>query len=273
MRRLGVTIFLSLIALVYAFPVVYMVALSFKDGAEIFANPTEILPRWAELLDPGNYSKAFAVAPLGRFLFNSLVVSASVTLLQVVTAVPCAFALARMQFWGRGVVLALVTASIMIPGEVTIVPNYLTISALGFLDRYPGLVVPFATSGFGIFMLYQYFRSIPKELEEAVIVDGGSKLRFLWQFLVPLSAPAVLAFAVYAFITTWNQYLWPLVATQSTEMRTAQVGLGMFRTENEASSWGVIMAATSVLVLPSIVIFALTQKQFVRGLTTAGIKG
>ena len=114
---------------------------------------------------------------------------------------------------------------------------------------------------------------MPRELEEAAIVDGASRMRFLFQVLVPVSMPAIVAFGVFAFVSAWNQYLWPLVATQSTAMRTVQIGVGMFRSEQEATSWGLVMAATSILVLPSIALFVATQKQFVRGLTMSGVKG
>ncbi len=122
-------------------------------------------------------------------------------------------------------------------------------------------------------MLYQFFKSVPKELEEAALLDGASRLRFLFQIMVPLSLPAIVAFGIYAFVSAWNQYLWPLVLTQSTEMQTAQIGIGIFRSQNESTSWGVIMAATVMLVAPTIALFVATQKQFVRGITMSGLKG
>jgi len=269
-KRLWATVVLCLPAIAHIFPVLYMLSLSFKSAGEIFQYPPKLIPTTFDL---ANYVKAFESAPLARFLFNSLVVSLGVTLLQLVTSVLAAFALARLEFGGKKLLLGLVLATMMVPGEVTIVPNYLTIAHFGWLDTYVSMIAPFAASGFGVFLLYQFFRTIPMELEEAVIVDGGSRFRFLWQFVLPLSAPAVVAFAVYAFVATWNMYLWPLVVTQSTSMRTVQIGIGMFRSENESSSWGVIMAATAILVAPSILLFVATQKQFVRGITMSGIKG
>ena len=264
------TLILCLPALAHIFPVLYMLSLSFKTAQEIFKYPPDLVPA---AFDLANYFKAFEAAPLARFLLNSLIVSVGVTLLQLVTSVLAAFALARVEFYGKKIMLGLILATMMVPGEVTIVPNYLTIARFGWLDTYTSMIVPFAASGFGVFLLYQFFQTIPHELEEAVVVDGGSKFRFLWQFVLPLSAPAVVAFAVYAFVATWNMYLWPLVVTQSTSMRTVQIGIGMFRAENEASSWGIIMAATAILVAPSILLFVATQKQFVRGITMSGIKG
>jgi len=269
-RRLVATLFLCLPALIQFFPVFYLICISFKVGGEVIQYPPKLLP---ERLNPANYQEAMEAAPLGRFLLNSFIVASSMTLLQVFTAILAAFALARLEFKGKRVVLAFVLGTMMVPGEVTIIPNYFTLAKLDWLNTYRGLVIPFAASGFGIFLLYQFFRTIPKELEEAVYMDGASRLRFLFQFVVPLSMPAILAFAIYAFVSAWNQYLWPLVVTQTTDMQTAQIGIGMFRSQNESTSWGVIMAATAMLIAPTILLFVATQKQFVRGITMSGLKG
>lgn len=269
-RRLWATLFLCLPALAHFFPIFYLVCISFKVGGEVIKYPPVLLPR---SLNPANYSEALAAAPLGRFLLNSFIVASAMTLLQVTTAILAAFALARMEFKGKKLVLGFIVATMMVPGEVTIIPNYFTLAHMNWLDSYQGLILPFAASGFGIFLLYQFFRTIPKELEEAVYMDGASRLRFLFQFVVPLSLPAIFAFAIYAFVGAWNQYLWPLVVTQSTQMQTAQIGIGMFRSQNESVSWGVIMAATTMLITPTILLFVATQKQFVRGITMSGLKG
>jgi sn-glycerol 3-phosphate transport system permease protein len=269
-RRLTATLILLIPAALQLFPLFYLVGMSFKTGAEVMAYPPRLLPR---ALDPVNYAAAAATAPLWRFLLNSLLVSAAITALQTLTAVLAAFALARFEFPGKALAFGFIMATMLVPGEVTIIPNYYLVARLGWIDTYAGLVAPFAASGFGVFLLHQFFRTIPKELEEAAALDGASRLRFLFQIAVPLSAPAVTAFAVYAFINAWNQYLWPLVVVQSTAMQTAQIGLGMFRSQNESLSWGVIMAATAMLVSPTLLLFFAAQKQFVRGLTMSGLKG
>lgn len=264
------TLMLLVPAIVQFFPIFYLICISLKVGGEVIQYPPTLLPR---RLDFANYREALAAAPLLRFLFNSLLVASVMTLFQVVTAVLAAFALARLEFRGKRLALGFILATMMIPGEVTIIPNYYTLAAWDGLDTYWGLILPFATSGFGIFLIYQFFRTLPKELEEAVYMDGGSRLRFLFQFAVPLSWPAILAFGIYAFVNAWNQYLWPLVVTQSTEMQTAQIGIGMFRSANESTSWGVIMAATAMLIAPSVLLFVATQRQFVKGMTMSGLKG
>lgn len=232
--------------------------------------PPLLLPRSLNL---ENYAVALESAPLLRFLINSIVVSCAITLLQVITSILAAFALSRIDFRGKKLALGLIVATMMVPGEVTLIPNYFTMAHFDLLNSYLSLILPYSVSGFGIFLLYQFFRTIPRELEEAVLVDGGSRFRFLFQFVVPLSLPAIFAFAIYAFVNAWNQYLWPLVVTQSTDMQTAQIGLGMIRSQQESTSWGVIMAATVILIVPSIAIFFATQKQLIRGITMSGIKG
>ena len=138
---------------------------------------------------------------------------------------------------------------------------------------YRFLTYKFNISGLFALFLYQFFKTIPKELEEAAYLEGCSRLRFLFQFMIPLSFPALTAFGIYAFVGAWNQYLWPLIITQTTEMQTAQIGIGMFRSQNESMSWGVIMAATAMLISPTVLLFIATQKQFVKGITMSGIKG
>lgn len=264
------TAFLFLPALLQAFPIFYLVCVSLKIGPEVIQYPPKLLP---QALDFGNYAQALKTAPLMRFLLNSLLVAGAITLFQILTAILAAYALARLEFAGKKWVLALILATMMVPGEVTIIPNYFTMARFDWLNTYTGLVLPFTASGFGVFLLYQFFRTLPKELEEAAIVDGASRLRFLFQFVVPLSLPAILAFGIYAFVSAWNQYLWPLVVTSSTHMQTAQIGIGLFRSQNESASWGVIMAATAILISPTVALFVATQKQFVRGITMSGLKG
>jgi sn-glycerol 3-phosphate transport system permease protein len=263
------TLLLFVPAVLQLFPILYVISLSFKDKAEVFKYPPALLP---EHIHHANYLTALNAAPLGRFLINSLVVASAITFFQVLTAILAAYALARMEFFGKKLIFGLIIATMMVPGEVTIIPNFLTVAKLNWIDTYQGLILPFAASGFGVFLLYQFMRSIPKELEEAAMLDGASRIRFLFQFVVPFSMPAITAFSVYAFVNAWNQYLWPLIVTQSTEMQTVQIGIGMFRSQNESESWGVIMAATVILVSPMIALFVATQKQFVRGMTMGGLK-
>ena len=269
-KRIWATLVLLLPALVQAFPLVYLLCVSWKEGSEVIQYPPKFFPKGLNWI---NYHEALSAAPLVRFLINSAVVASSITLLQLFTSVLAAYALSRLEFRGQKWVMGLIVGTMMIPGEVTIIPNYYTLAAWNGLNTFSALIVPFSASGFGIFFLYQFFKTIPKELEEAAYLEGCSRLRFLFQFMIPLSFPAITAFGIYAFVGAWNQYLWPLIITQTTEMQTAQIGIGMFRSQNESMSWGVIMAATAMLISPTVLLFIATQKQFVKGITMSGIKG
>ena len=269
-NRMLATLVLLLPAAIQCFPLLYLLCVSSKKGGEVIQYPPRLFPEQLTLI---NYQEALSSAPLVRFLLNSALVATSITFLQVFTSVLAAYALSRLEFKGQKWVMALIVGTMMIPGEVTIIPNYFTLASWNWLNTYPALILPFSVSGFGIFLLYQFFKTIPKELEEAAMLEGCSRLRFLFQFMVPLSLPAITAFAIYSFVGAWNQYLWPLIVTQSTEMQTAQIGIGMFRSQNESMSWGVIMAATAMLISPTVLLFIATQKQFVRGITMSGIKG
>lgn len=268
--RVLFTLILALPAIIHIFPVLYMVSVSFKNAVEAYQFPPTLFPDQPIV---GNYPEAFRAAPLWQFMLNSLIAATGITVIQMVTSILAAYALARMDFPGRKIVLGSIVAILMVPPEITVLPNYLMVVRGGLLDTYTALIAPYSASAFGIFLLYQFFRGVPKELEEAAMIDGASRLRFLFQILVPVSMPAIVAFGVFSFVSAWNQYLWPLVVTQSTAMRTVQIGVGMFRSEQEATSWGLVMAATSILVVPSIVLFVATQKQFVRGLIMSGVKG
>jgi len=269
-QRWIATLVLLLPALIQVFPLFYLLCVSWKEGAEVIQYPPKLFPKAIQWF---NYHEALASAPLLRFLLNSAIVASFITFCQLFTSVLAAYALSRLEFKGQKWVMALIVSTMMIPGEVTIIPNYFTLASWNWLNTYPALIVPFSASGFGIFFLYQFFKTIPKELEEAAYLEGCSRLRFLFKFAVPLSLPAITAFGIYAFVGAWNQYLWPLITTQTTQMQTAQIGIGMFRSQNESMSWGVIMAATAMLISPTVLLFIATQRQFVKGMTMSGIKG
>lgn len=267
--RLIATSCLLIPAFLQLFPLLYVLSLSFKEKSEIFQYPPRLLPAQLQIQ---NYETAFSAAPLVRFLWNSIWVASCITFLQLTTALLAAYALSRMQFRGRKAALFMILATMMIPAEVTVIPNFLTVASFHWINTYRALILPFSASGFGVFLLYQFMSDVPRELEEAAFLDGCGRLRFLWQFMIPFSMPAIVAFSVYAFVNAWNQYLWPLIVTQSTDMQTVQIGIGMFRSQNESVSWGVIMAATLILISPTLLLFIATQKQFVRGMTLGGLK-
>ncbi len=267
--RAGLDLAMVAIALVVLFPLLFALSTSLKTDVEVNQYPPSL---WPHTIDLGNYVAALQQAPLARFLLNSFIQSGAVTLGQLVTASLAAFAFAFIQFPGRQALFFLFLATLMIPGEVTLIPNYLTIKALGWLNTYPALIAPFLATGFGTFLLRQFFLTIPRELADAAVIDGCSRRRFLWTIVIPLARPALATLGIYAFLATWNQYLWPLLVVNSTEMRTVQIGLALLQAQ-EAVSWGLVMAGVILIVLPTVLLFLLGYRHVVRGLTAGAVKG
>jgi sn-glycerol 3-phosphate transport system permease protein len=251
------------------FPLLFAVSTSLKPAAELDRYPPSVWPH-APVLD--NYVEALTKAPLARFLLNSAVQSGAVTLGQLLTSSLAAFAFAFLDFPGRRALFFAFLATLMVPLEVTLIPNYLTIRALGWLDTYPALVAPFLATAFGTFLLRQFFLTIPRELADAARIDGCSRRRFLWTIVLPLARPALATLAIYAFLSTWNQYLWPLLVVNSTAMRTVQIGLALLQSQ-ESVSWGLVTAGVVIMVAPTAVVFLLGYRHVVRGLTAGAVKG
>lgn len=268
-RTIGIHLGLLLISAMILFPLYIAVSTSLKTPSQVFVQPYAWVP------DPvtwENYPRVFELVPLDRFIWNSFVQSTMTTLGVLVTSSLAAYALVYVKFPGRHAVFWLILATMMVSGEVTIIPNYLTIHKLGWVDTYWGLTVPFMATGFGIFLLRQYFKQVPKELYEAARLDGASGMRYLLTILLPLSRPALATLGVYTFLSTWNQYFWPLIVTNRTTMRTVQLGIAMLR-DAEGDAWYTIMAGVTVVTLPAVVVFLLFQKQLIRGIVGGAVKG
>ena len=268
-RKLGVYALLTLASAIVVAPLLLAVSYSFMSEGEIATYPPRLLP--GELRFE-NYQRVLAAVPLARYLVNSFVASTLVVAGQFVTATLAAFAFAFLEFPGRRVLFLLFLTTMMIPWESTIIPNYMTVRSLGWLDTYAGLTVPFMAQAFGTFLLRQSFLQLPRDLFDAAVVDGASKLHFLWRIALPLSRPALATLAVYAFLSTWNQYFWPLLITNDPLMRTTQVGIAQLRFE-ETLRWGYVMAGVVMVVLPTLVLLVVGQRQLVRGLTAGAVKG
>jgi sn-glycerol 3-phosphate transport system permease protein len=223
-------------------------------------------PQWS------NFSKAWSSVPLGRYLLNSLFMSAIIVIGQLITASVSAYAFAFLRFPFRTALFVLFLSTLMVPTEVAIVPNYQTIQLLGWLDSYQGLTVPFLATAFGTFLLRQHFMTIPQELRDAAAIDGYGHLRFLFFVVMPLSRPILAALAVFAFLQSWNQYLWPLLVTNEDSMRTVQIGLNALH-GREIDSLNVVMAGTVIAALPMLAMLIVFQRQLVRGLTAGALKG
>jgi len=262
-------IVLSAAALIVLFPLLYAVSISFETAAETAAYPPQLIPSG---LNWEGYQKALVIAPVLRFIFNSFVVSLAVTLGQLITCSLAAYAFSFLDFPGRNRMFFVFLSTMMIPWEVTIIPNYFTIKDLGWLDTYAGLSVPFLASAFGTFLLRQSFLTLPRELQDAARLDGCGHFRFFLNIVLPLSRPALGTLAVYAFLTTYNMYLWPLLITNTDHMRTVQIGLAMLQWD-QAISWNSTMAGVVMVSLPTAILLILGHKQLVRGMTAGAIKG
>ncbi len=256
-------------AIVMIFPLYTGVLTSFLGPDTISSYPPKLFPvelRWQ------NYLDAMKQAPLLRFILNSFIQSGGVMIMQLFTASLAAFAFAYLPFKGKNVVFLIFLSTMMIPWESTIIPNYLFIQKIGWDDTYQGLISPFMATAFGTFLLRQFFMSIPKDLYDAAKIDGCGNLRFLVEILIPLARPALGTLAVYSFLQTYNQYLWPLLITNSTNMRTVQIGITMLQVF-EREQWQVVLAGVVTIMIPTLILFFVANRQLIRGLTAGAIKG
>ncbi|GAB6989989.1 carbohydrate ABC transporter permease [Paenibacillus pini] len=260
---------LSIAALVILFPLLFTLSSSFMTSAESAAYPPRILPSG---MDWSNFTKMFDTIPVIRFITNSFIVSTAIMVGQLITSAMAAYAFAFLRFPGKVLLFSLFLSTMMIPWEVTMIPNYITVRSWNWIDSYQGLIVPFVASAFGTFLLRQYFLQLPRELFEAAKVDGCGHIRIWLRLVLPLSTPALATLAVYSFLTSWSNYLWPLLITNKESMRTVQIGIGMLQFE-EVTAWNVVLAGIVTLLLPSLILLIVGLKPLVRGITAGALKG
>ena len=262
-------ILLTALAMVTLVPFLWMVDTALKPASEVMTNPPTWIPSrpaWS------NFPQAFTFFPFGRFLLNTLIVAAGATLLQTVFAILAAYAFARLRFPGRGLLFVLYLGTLMIPQQVTIVPLFLMMRSIGWIDTFWALILPSAFHALGVFLLRQFFMTIPRELEESAFMDGAGRLRILWSIILPLSRPALATLILFTFIREWNSFLWPLVATASQDMRTVSVGLTLFIGQY-GTEWHLMMAAATVTLVPVLLVFALAQRHYIEGIAMTGFGG
>ena len=267
--RVGAYVLLAVAAIIIAFPLLLALSYSFMSESEIATFPPPVLPA-SPTLD--NYGTVLNSIPIGRYLLNSFIVSTAVVIGQLITASLAAYAFSFLAFRGRSLLFFVFLSTLMIPWEATIIPNYMTILQLGWIDTYQGLAVPFMATAFGTFLLRQGFMQIPRELWDSARIDGASSFHFLRTMVIPLSRPALATVAIYGFLSTYNQYFWPLLITNQTLMRTTQVGVAQLRFE-ESARWGVIMAGVIMIAVPTLALLVAGQRQLIRGLTAGAVKG
>lgn len=267
-KNISEHIFIYVLAFFTIAPFIWMILTSVKDMGEIYVYP----PKWfPSVFHFDNYKKVFEAAPFGRYYLNSIFVAVTVTLGQLVTCSMAAYAFARLKFWGRNVLFFVFLGTMMIPYNVTMIPSFMVLYWLGWVDSYQALIVPGLASAFGVFLLRQFFLTIPKELEEAAVIDGASKLTILRKIIIPLSKPALATLAIFTFMGVFNDFIWALIVINSENMRTVQLGLAIFR-DRYLTQWDLLMAGSVTAVLPILIVFFFAQKYFIKGITLSGIK-
>ncbi len=262
---------LTVAALIVLSPYVFMLSASVKPGGEIFQSSLALWPR--RFYGWENYRRALTAVPLLRFLLNGALVCAMLLALQLLFAVPCAYALAKLRWRGRDTVFALVLLGLLIPAHVPALPLYVAFARLGLLDSYAALTAPFAVSVFAIFMFRQAFKSMPDELMHAARLDGMSELGIVWRVILPNAWPTATAFATFSVVAHWNDLFWPLIVVQTQTMATPALGVLFFKAEEGGNDTGALMAACVITTLPMVTAFLLAQRRFIQGVATAGLKG
>lgn len=250
-------------------PLFYAVSIAFMPSNELFTTDINLLPSRPTF---ENFRQALAKVPLIRFVGNSFLVAGCITFGQIISCSLAAFSFSFLEYKGKNVLFMIVMATMMIPGEATIISNYLTVSKLGWLDTYKVLIIPYLTSAMGIFLFRQFYMSFPASLYESAKIDGCSNMRFIFKILIPLTKSAIGAMAVYTFINAWNMYMWPLLVTGSADRRTVQIGIGMLDSV-DSQSVTLMIAGVVMIILPSISIFIAGQKQLIRGMFSGAVKG
>ena len=267
--KIGRYALLSMLAVIVVFPIYITIVKSLLPAADITRQPPKFFPTHPQW---GSYSTAWNAGHMGQYLKNSFIVTFIITTGQVLTAILAGYAFAFLQFPFKRTLFLVFLATLMVPFEVTIVTNISTISSLGWYDTYAGLAVPFLATGFGAFLMRQTFLTLPHELRDAAALDGYGHWRFLWRVAVPLARPAVAALSVFAFLSAWNQYLWPLLITKDDRLRTVQIGLKQLQSVS-IDQVNITFAGAIIAVIPLVILLLFFQKQLVRGLTAGAVKG
>jgi multiple sugar transport system permease protein len=265
--RLLLVLFLLVLAVVAVFPFYWLAIGSVMAPAELFAS----IPRlWPSEPDFSTYSRIFGLVPLARYFANSVIVSGITTVVAVLVASAAGYCFARLTFFGQGIIFALILAALMVPSQATMVPLFVMFANWNLLNSYPGIILPGVVSAFGVFMMTQFFKTLPAEMREAAIVDGAGEFRIFTRIYLPLARPAVATLGLFIFMGTWDQLLWPMIVAPAPDMRTLQVGLAFIR--QQAPVTNQVMAAIVISVIPVVVAFLFTQKQFIAGIAAGAVK-
>ena len=262
-------ILLIIASFIVLFPFLWMIDTALKPNGQALQSPPTIIP---DSIQWGNFVAAWTYLPFGHFIFNSLLVACSGTILVLITSSLAAYAFARLRFAGRESIFVAYLGTLIIPQAVLVIPQFMLIRTLGWVNSYQALIVPGAFTAFGTFLLRQFFKGIPLELEESALIDGASRLRILWNIILPLSKSALGVLGLFTFIAFWNNFLWPLIVINTADMATIPLGLQMFQGQH-GTEWSYMMAGATISVIPGAILVILLQRYLVEGITLTGIGG
>ncbi len=262
-------ILLSLVALLFLVPIIWMLLSALKPSAEVFTTPPTLFG--SEVMF-SNFVEAWNYLPFGRFILNTAFVAGIGTLITLVASAMSGYAFARLNFRFRGGLFVLYLSTLIVPQEVIVIPMFLVMQRLGWVNSYQALILPWAFTAFGTFLLRQFFLTIPRELEEAAKIDGCGHIRILRSIIIPISAPALAVLAVFTFISYWNSFLWPLIIINDTAKMTVPLGLDLFLGQ-QGQRWELLMAAATISMVPTVILVLALQKYLVRGIALSGLGG
>lgn len=257
------------LALLWLSPLIWILVTSLKTSVEVFDPAAGFFPAEPKL---SNYPATLAVAPFGTYLVNSVIVTASILACQLVTITLAAYAFARLEFPGKKLLFGLFLLQVMFPIYAIFLTNFVTLREMGLINTIPAMIVPFVASGYGTFMLRQSFRQVPSELSDAARLDGCGHLGILWHVYLPLVKPTLIAFGIISVVTHWNDYMWPLLVTNSEDIRTLPIGLGLLAKADSGADWPRLMAGTTLVVSPLLILFVIFQRRFVDSFMHTGVK-
>ena len=257
-------------AAVVLLPFVWMLVTSIKPPDEIFTATLRLWPHRLNAIE--NYRHALTAAPLLRFALNGLIVCGGILVVQLLVAIPCAYALAKLRFPGRNVLFVLTLLALAIPVQVPALPLYIAIANVGLLNTYVSMMVPFFLSVFAIFLLRQFFKGFPDDILQAARLDGMSELEIVWRIVVPSAWPAIAAFSVFSFVAHWNDLYWPLIVISDAHLAPPPLGMMFFADAETGSNYGALTAAATILTAPLVIAFLLARRQFIAGITMTGVK-
>ena len=268
-RRTFLYLILVLLAITMIVPFIWMLSTSLKSREFLLVMPPEFFPKNPTI---DSYKRLMELLPFGRMILNSFIVAIAVTIGQLISGSMAAYVFARIDFKGKNLLFLTYLATLMIPSQVTIVPLFIVMRYLGWVNTYQAVILPMVFTAFGTFLLRQSFLTIPKDLEEAAIIDGANHCHIFWKVIIPVSKPSLATLAVFGFMQAWNAYLWPLFIINKEKLMTLPVGLALLH-GRYITEWNLVMAGAVVTIIPMLIVYIFAQKYFVQGVVNTGIKG